>query len=786
MTQPTTQPTTQQILAMAESIANKPYALENGATLHQIKDEQNRDIYWRVRVDKKAIKKDGKHEKFFIPFHWTGTAFEAKEPPAPPEGKPLYGLERLKRKPAALVIVCEGERKTDALNKMIGRDNPTVLVVSVCGGAQAVATANWQPLAGRACFVFPDNDEAGAGYAADVLEALQGIASSAAVLDISGLGLPPKGDAVEWLAAGGNIDGLMLLIDATRSPKSAPDGERIATDETAQGQDLAAFADHASEVVLACPAIDDAPEAAQVEAVEVLEAIETEAETVARCAALNPLAYDRIKKATAELLGVSTSALDKAVRLAQKDLSDDDAPFFELVEPHPHPIDPAALLTEISDTVKRFIVCPDETADAAAVWIAFTWFIDVVEVAPIAVITAPEKRCGKSMLLFLIGRLSRDALTASNISPAALYRSIELWQPTLLIDEADAFMRDNEELRGLLNCGHTRESAFTIRCVGDDSTPARFNLWGAKAIAGIGTLADTLMDRAVCLELRRKTPEEVRERLRHAPAGLFEGISSKLARFSDDYREAVRTSRPNLPQALNDRAQDNWSSLLAVASCAGDAWLERATAAALKLSGEKAGDTQSVGNELLADIQTILETKQLDKISTAELITALCEDEELSWATYNRGKPLSPKQLSNRLKNYGITSHQYRPSKYENPVRGFDAKDFDDVFSRYLSNPEILPLHVTKTLEANKDGLFCVTGENSVTLQNVLSVTNNNDGLPAKNEFVTDTSVTKPRHVTQKPTTYGLCNTVTAVTDKNEGAKKEEKGNFSENWGAEL
>lgn len=683
-----THPTKQQIQAQAAAMAARSNLIGIDAkALYTYEDETGAPIYWRVRADCHAT-----GEKFIRPFYWSGTAFEGKEPPAPPEGKPLYGLQRLALKPAAVVIVCEGEKACDALNRHFHIVGASGVLAVTSGGASSAGAANWQPLHGRACFVFPDNDDAGAKYGDDVLIALLGIAASAAVLDISGLGLPHKGDAVEWLAAGGDIDGLMMLIDATRSPPA------VATVETAQ--DLTAFTDHSSDMALALPVIDNAPEA--------VEVIESEADTIARCAALNTFAYDRIRKATAELLGVSTGALDKAVRLAQRDLQDDDAPFFELVEPHPHPIDPAALLSELSDTVKRFIVCPDETADAAAVWIAFTWFIEAVQVAPIAVITAPEKRCGKSMLLFLIGRLSRDALTASNISPAALYRSIELWQPTLLIDEADAFMRDNEELRGLLNCGHTRDSAFTIRCVGDDSTPTRFNLWGAKAIAGIGTLADTLMDRAICLELRRKTPEEVRERLRHAPAGLFEGLSSKLARFRDDYSEAVRTARPNLPQSLNDRAQDNWSGLLAIASCAGDAWLERATAAALKLSGEKPNDTQSVGNELLADIKHIFETKQLDKISTAELIAALCEDEELSWATYNRGKPLSPRQLSKRLNDYGISSKTVRFNTYDT-AKGFDKNQFLEAFTRYLSTPAKNVLFAVTPSQVNNDGRNSVT-----------------------------------------------------------------------------
>lgn len=66
------------------------------------------------------------------------------------------------------------------------------------------------------------------------------------------------------------------------------------------------------------------------------------------------------------------------------------------------------LLTDIAATIRRFIVCNEEVSHAVALWIAMTWFIDEIDVAPLAVITAPEKRCGKTILLSLIGRLAKE------------------------------------------------------------------------------------------------------------------------------------------------------------------------------------------------------------------------------------------------------------------------------------------------------------------------------------------------------------------------------------------
>ncbi|GFO68690.1 hypothetical protein GMLC_22690 [Geomonas limicola] len=407
-------------------------------------------------------------------------------------------------------------------------------------------------------------------------------------------------------------------------------------------------------------------------------------EAATRLSKLSLVQYDRVRGEEAKFLGIRQKTLDDAVKDARKGGKGEDLPF-ESVELWPEEVVPAEVLSDIAATIRRFIICTPETATAAALWIAITWFIDVIEVAPLAIITAPEKRCGKTQLLSLLGRLVAKPLTASSITPSALFRTIDAWGPTLLIDEADAFMKDNEELRGLLNSGHTRDSAYVIRCIGENFTPTKFNTWGAKALAGIGHLADTLMDRAITLELRRKLPEETVDRIRHAEQNLFANLRSKLARFAEDAKEAVRRARPPLPPALNDRAQDNWEPLLAIAMTAGEEWLQRGTTAALELCG---GEERSltVGTELLSDIAELFEERGTDRISTADLIRALCSDDEKPWATYNRGQAISPRQVASRLKEYGITSRSIRI--YNSTPKGYTVDQFQEAFSRYLPPPK--------------------------------------------------------------------------------------------------
>lgn len=455
---------------------------------------------------------------------------------------------------------------------------------------------------------------------------------------------------------------------------------------------------------------------------------ETLHQTVARLAALSPLEYEQVRKSEAERLGISrVSILDEEVEKLRgvDSKGKDKKELYPVVTPWSSPVNGAALLDDILATVKCFIVCSDETAVAATLWIAFTWFVDHAQIAPLAIITAPEKRCGKTQMLSIIGKLSRRPLVASNISPSAIFRVVERDAPTLLIDEADTFLRDNEEARGILNSGHTRTSAYTIRNVGDDHEPTTFCTWGAKVLCGIGTLPDTLMDRAVVLELRRKLPHETVERLRHANPALFDRLASMLARYAEDNGLSIATSRPVLPDVLNDRAQDNWETLLAIADRAGDGWSDRARRVAIALSGGEQ-DIVPLSTELLADIREVFGLRE--RLSTKELLEELTADDLKHWATYNRGKPMTPRQLAKRLEGYGIKPDTLSFSGIK--AKGYKREWFADTFTRYLSCPsaaipeisvEALPFATKPQPEPER----AVTDRKTVTVTHLPSVTAN-------------------------------------------------------------
>ena len=395
-------------------------------------------------------------------------------------------------------------------------------------------------------------------------------------------------------------------------------------------------------------------------------------------------------------------------------------PHFPEMKPHPDPVDPAQLLDEIYDLIRTFVILTDEQAAAVTLWIAHTYFMDIVEITALLLVNSPEKACGKTQLLLLLERLTYRPLSAANASPSALFRVIEEWRPTILIDEADTFFKDNMELRGMINAGYSRDGAILrSESVGTTFEPRSYSVFSPKAIAGISLekhLPDATMSRGIPINLRKKLKTETVSRLRYTDKSAFAGYVERLMRFSEDYSIQAKVARPTLPDELSDRAQDIWEILIIIAACAGDEWVTRATAAALKLSG--AGEkVVSTGNELLVDIQHIFKDKKLDTISTADLIAALIADDEKSWATYNRGKQISGRQIATRLLGYGICSKSIRRGC--EVFRGFELSQFVDAFARYLVDP----ISSVTTLQTSTGAGLDVTDRESVTVTHPPSVT---------------------------------------------------------------
>ena len=283
-----------------------------------------------------------------------------------------------------------------------------------------------------------------------------------------------------------------------------------------------------------------------------------------------------------------------------------------------------------------------------------------------------------SWVLLVFGGFS--FLIVTLFSASVLFRVIEKYKPTILIDEADTFLEDRLEMRGMINGGHNRRTAYVWRSVGDDHEPKQFGVWAPKAVAMIGTLPDTLEDRSLVVPLKRKDAGETVERFNAGRDEELLPIRRKLARWVNDNQVSLEAQNPDLPEDLNDRAQDNARCLCAIADVADGKWPERIRKALVGLVEARADDVPaSKGVMLLRDIGDILERWMGNRITSKGLVAELVAIEDGPWAVWKGGEPITPRMVANLLKPYGVKPERDRASRF------YVLDDLRDVVMRYVS-----------------------------------------------------------------------------------------------------
>jgi hypothetical protein len=350
----------------------------------------------------------------------------------------------------------------------------------------------------------------------------------------------------------------------------------------------------------------------------------------------------------------------------------------------------ADVLDALVELIRAYVVMSAEQADAAALWAAHTHALDAFETTPFLDLTSPEKRCGKSRTLDVLELIVARPWRTIMPTEAVLYRKIAATSPTILLDEADAiFDKSNgstEPLRALLNAGNRRGTSVP-RCVGPTQELVDFPTFCAKALAGIGQLPDTVRDRSIVLRLERKRPDEQARRFRRREAlEIAEPIAQELASWAQAALPDLEAARPDIPEALNDRAEEAWEPLLAIAELAGGAWPERARRAALELSAAGEAEDEALGPWLLRDIRDVFDARGVDRLSSADLAAALNEIETSPWGDI-RGRSLDARALARRLRHFGVRPRKVRLDD-ERTLQGYRLEDFEDAFARYLGTSE--------------------------------------------------------------------------------------------------
>ena len=615
--------------------------------------------YLKVR---KCLDENG--EKQYPQFHWDGTAWAKGKPKLNGKVAPKipYLLQRLIAAPlSAMTYFVEGEQNVDDLAKL----------GFVATTASEGASAKWDPALTPYCkdrhvVILPDADKPGRAHALKVAGAINDVAASLRILDL----FPDRqdgSDVSDWLVD--DTAGAKLAKLARDAPLWEPSADPSADDEKPRAEP---------------PSADD----------------DAELERLAR---LSLLDYERARKEGGKRLGISRLALlDVLVKAKRAELRLDKGdgkagrPIeFATPEPWQDPVDGAALLNALSTVIGEHVITEKRFCDAAALWVVHTYLLDHFQVTPRLLVRSPIKRCGKSTLLRVLTCVVFKPLSTSSVTASVTFRVIEKHRPCLLIDEADMLLRSKDESKDLYSVlldGHGR-GGQTIRnvSVSDDYEPRAFDNFAAVAFASIGKLLDTLTDRSIVIDLkRRKRSEQVKRRFRFDRVDHLTELARKAMRWVTDHGERVTAIDPDMPDSIFDRAADNWRPLLAIADAVGGKWPERARKVAVEICGVEDDDESARLELALGDIRGIFERRKVDdppwadRISSAGLIEQMVEIVPRPWAEYGKGgKPISPNKLARLLKPLDIAPQVVRIG--EATPSGYYRRQFEDAWERHLA-----------------------------------------------------------------------------------------------------
>lgn len=351
--------------------------------------------------------------------------------------------------------------------------------------------------------------------------------------------------------------------------------------------------------------------------------------------------------------------------------------------------DGPALLLDLDLFLGRYVVFPSDGARHAVVlWVLHCHALGAFESTPRLSFLSPEKGSGKTRALEILSLVTPSPMHAVNMSAAALYRVVADRQPTLLLDEADTYLgatvaKQHEDIRGLINAGH-RRGAMTYRgeVSGKTVGVVEFPAFAACALAGIGDLPDTILDRSIIIAMKRRALHEqieaFRERLVRPQA---DALRERLEAWAELHLAELQAAWPEMPDGIVDRAADVWEPLIAIADAVGGEWPTLARLAAVNLNNARAERDPSLGIQLLTDCHRLFTDRDADRLTTETLVEALVELEESTWGDL-RGKPLDARGLARRLRKYEI-----RPGNHRFPDgirKGYRHEDFHDAWQRYL------------------------------------------------------------------------------------------------------
>lgn len=162
------------------------------------------------------------------------------------------------------------------------------------------------------------------------------------------------------------------------------------------------------------------------------------------------------------------------------------------------------LFIELRDFVRKYVSLPDDLVELVTLYAMSTWIYDSFRTVPYLHVTGAHGT-GKSRLLAVLRPFCYKSIKASSSSSMAwIFRTLDRFLGTLILDEADfADSTNKSDIVKLLNLGYEVGGAVD-RCSvkGEDFEPVSYSVFGPKICAGrFGWEEPSLESRCIGIEM---------------------------------------------------------------------------------------------------------------------------------------------------------------------------------------------------------------------------------------------------------------------------------------------
>jgi hypothetical protein len=351
--------------------------------------------------------------------------------------------------------------------------------------------------------------------------------------------------------------------------------------------------------------------------------------------------------------------------------------------------DGGALVRDLEACFVRYVVLPLKTTLPLALWTIATYLFESFDAFAYLAVSSPVPQCGKTRLLEILELVVSNPRRASNISEAALFRVIEKFKPTLMLDEAETLKGKSERaeyLRQILNAGN-RQGAVATRCVGQGASldVKDFSVFCPKVVSGIGSFPPTIADRAISIPMQRRKKSDSIERLSvRAIKPEGERHQCRASAFASQRRVEIEAAYENTAlEFLGDRDADSWAPLFAVLAVADPARVPELRGCAEYLTGAKAADAadESLSLRLLHDLRDVWPDSEPYAFSE-DLKGRLRAVEDGPWSESEID--LTERKLARMLKGFKLHSATVRIG--EKTRKGYSREAFETASAPYLAD----------------------------------------------------------------------------------------------------